>query len=141
MTVSNGKIEAVSEYKDLRLKYDKSLNEAASRRSEELKEKLEMEAAIAEDVSSGYDHAVKLYKIRESIKDVFDDAYTDKQIESAVCHCERCVEGFKKLPDRKMIQAVRKRLEDAGKAKKEKREAAVKANEAELYKGLQGAMA
>ena len=138
---NNGKIEAVSEYKDLRLKYDKSLNEAASRRSEELKEKLEMEAAIAEDVSSGYDHAVKLYKIRESIKDVFDDAYTDKQIESAVCHCERCVEGFKKLPDRKMIQAVRKRLEDAGKAKKEKREAAVKANEAELYKGLQGAMA
>lgn len=138
----DGEIKAVAEYRDLRLRYDEGLNDAAaSKNRQELNEKLEMEAAISEDVSSGYDHAASLYKVRESIKDVFDDTYTDKQIESAFCYCERQIEGFKKLSGRKMTQAVRKRLEDAGRAKKEKRKAAIKANEADLYKDLQGAMA
>lgn len=138
----DGQIEAVTEYRNLRERYDAGLIKAAALKdSERLKEKVEMEAAIAENIESGYDHAAKLHKIRESIKDVFDDAYTDKQIESAFCHCERRIEGFKKLADRKMIQTVRKRLEEAGKARKEKREAELKANEAELYKDLQKAMA
>ena len=137
----DGQIQAVVEYKDLREKYDTSLNGAATlRNSEELSEKLEMETAIAENIESGYDHAARLHKVRESIKDVLDDTYTNKQIESAFCHCEKRVEGFKRMSDRKMIQTVRKRLEEAGKARKEKREAAVKTNEEVLYSNLRGAM-
>ena len=137
----DGQIQAVVEYKELREKYDTSLNGAATlRNSEELSEKLEMETAIAENIESGYDHAARLHKVRESIKDVLDDTYTNKQIESAFCHCEKRVEGFKRMSDRKMIQTVRKRLEEAGKARKEKREAAVKTNEEVLYSNLRGAM-
>ena len=138
----DGQTEAVTEYKDLRRRYDIGLNEAAAlKNSEKLKEKMEIEAAIAENIESGYDHAARLHKIRESIKDVFDDTYSDKQIESAFCYCEKRIEGFKKLGDRKMIQTVRKRLEEAGKAREEKRKAAGRAVEAELYKDLKRAMA
>ena len=138
----DGQTEAVTEYKDLRRRYDIGLNEAAAlKNSEKLKEKMEIEAAIAENIESGYDHAARLHKIRESIKDVFDDTYSDKQIESAFCYCEKRIEGFKKLGGRKMIQTVRKRLEEAGKAREEKRKAAGRAVEAELYKDLKRAMA
>lgn len=137
----DGQIRAVTEYKGLRQKYDTGLNEAAIiKNNKKLKEKMEMEAAIAENIESGYDHAAKLHKVRESIKDVFDDTYTDKQIESAFCHCEKNIEGFKKVSDRRMIQAVRRRLEEAGKAEKEKKKAAVRADETALYESLQGAM-
>ena len=133
----SGKKDAVDKFRKLREEFDSGLRDAAN---SELREKKEMEEAIAEDIASGYDHSVKLYKVREAIKDVFDDAYSDKQIESAFCRCEKDVEGFRRLPDRKMIQAVRRRLEETGKEKKKKQAEAVKAREEELYEGLLEAM-
>lgn len=137
----DGQINAIIEYRDLRRRFDNGLNEAATEASDiERREKMELQTAISEDIGSGYDHAARLYAVRESIKDVLDDIYTDKQIETAFCYCERHIEGYKKLSNRKMIQAVRKRLEETGKAKKEKKETAIKASEAELYKTLQEVM-
>ena len=137
----DGQLSAVTEYKKLRHEYDSGLKEMANNKNnEELREKMEMQAAIGENIDSGYDHAASLYRVRKAIKDVFDDTYTDKQIESAFLRCEKRVDGFKKLSDRKMIQAVRKKLEEAGKAKKERQKEAVRTNEEKLYAGLQEAM-
>lgn len=137
----DGQLEAITEYKNIRRKFDRGLNDAvAASIASSLKEKMEVQAAIAEDISSGYDHAAKLFMVKERIKDVLDDAFTDKQIEYAFSLCEKNVEGFKGISDRKKIQAVRTRLENMEKRKKEKKAAVVKAKEDEMLKDLMEAM-
>jgi hypothetical protein len=134
----DGQLEAINEYKNIRNRFDSGLKKASEGSS--LKEKMELEAAISEELSSGYDHAAKLFMVKERIKDVFDDAYTDKQIEYAFSQCEKSIEDFKRLSDRKKIQAVKAKLENINKTKKEKKAAVVKANEDEMMKDLMEAM-
>ena len=134
----DGQLEAITEYKNIRTRFDNGLKKTSE--DSALKEKMELEAAINEDISTGYDHAAKLFMVKERIKDVFDDAFTDKQIEYAFSLCEKNVEGFKGISDRKKIQAVRAKLESMEKRKKEKKAAAVKAKEDEMLKDLMEAM-
>ena len=71
--------------------------------------------------------------------------HTDKQIETAFCHCEKNVKGFREMKAREMVRAVRTRLEERARRKAKGKGAPAPAKAAPqdhglLLEGLRGCM-
>ena len=70
-------------------------------------EKQDTIANLERDLDTGYDHYGKMCMVVDSILCTDRDGrYTDKKIQLAFNHAEKCIDGFKRLGKRAMVKAV-----------------------------------
>ena len=136
-----GQKKSITEYKKLREEFD---SEKVKDEQENLIEGAKALASLEDDLRTGYDRHAMFYKVREAVTTYTDD-YTDKQIETAFCHCEKNVKGFREMKAREMVRAVRTRLEERARRKAKGKGAPAPAKAAPqdhglLLEGLRGCM-
>lgn len=126
-------IEAAKGYHEEQEAFEDSI-----RKDQKVIEESITRALIESDIERGYDHTDKLYMVKTSIREMFGDQYTVKQIESAFTYCEKHKDGFKDMSNIKMKQTVRERLEDVASKRKVETKKQVEQNYDEICLSLLG---
>ena len=126
-------IEATKGYHEEQEAFEDSI-----RKDQKVIEESITRALIESDIERGYDHTDKLYMVKTSIREMFGDQYTVKQIESAFTYCEKHKDGFKDMSNTKMKQTVRERLEDVASKRKVETKKQVEQNYDEICLSLLG---